>query len=398
MSRAVALALLAMVLSGCAEPPELADWTIPVPEGTPVIQYAPVSSEQRAGKALELRRDLVIGGDGDAASAFYLPADLAVDQQGRIWVLDARRFQVQVFDAGGGYLRSVGRRGEGPGELQSPQEVAIAGGRLFVITNHRMNVWNLEGEHLDTVSFGPVNQLYTVGGTPAGDLLVWHRVFEGRLVSRGRVTRVGPDGREIDQLFDVPEPRAPTIVLDGEERSPSSVLGWWIPRAVAARSGDVYVTGGDEYQILRIDPDGRARWALQVAWPRAEITDEEVDSAFAELRERQPEATREQVYSWGHQPAVVGIAADGHDNLWVFPWVRDPLERDERPVDVYSKDGELLFAGTIPVRRRISIVGEYTEDLRWLDALDDFVYTFGVDPQTEEHLVVRYRIAPSLRR
>ena len=39
------------------------------------------------------------------------------------------------------------------------------------------------------------------------------------------------------KLFDVPEPRAPAIDRDGEDRLPDVTLGWWIPRVDAARSG-----------------------------------------------------------------------------------------------------------------------------------------------------------------
>lgn len=83
---------------------------------------------------------------------------------------------------------------------------------------------------------------------------------------------------------------------------------------------------------------------------------------------------------------------DGHGRLWVFPWVRDVLERESRPVDVYSAEGERLFSGTMPVRRRITIVGEYEEALRWQEAAGDFNYRVEADPRAEEHRVVRYRM------
>ena len=72
------------------------------------------------------------------------------------------------------------------------------------------------------------------------------------------------------------------------------------------------------------------------------------------------------------------------------PW--NLLQHDWRPVDVFSSDGELLFTGTIPVRRRVTITGEYDEALRWQDAVGDYIYRVEADPKTDEHRVVRYRL------
>jgi hypothetical protein len=390
--RVAVLAAVSLTILACTPAPlEFSDWTIPVPEGTPIIEYPAVPMEERTER-IELVEELVIGRGDDPETRFYMPADLAVDRSGRIWVLDAFEHQVQVFDAVGNYLLAVGRQGEGPGELTAPQEVAIAGERLFVFTNSRITVWNLDGEFLDTIPLDPVNQFYAVEGTSDGNVLMWHRVFSGRFASRGQLTLLGPDGMAIGRLFDVPEPSVPTIIRDGRERLPSSILGWWIPRTALGRSGDAYVSGCDEYQIARIDPTGETQWALRVSWPRADISGEEVDSAFEELKQRRPTASRDEVYSWGRQPALAGMAVDGRGNLWVYPWIGDPLKRDERPVDVFSKDGDLLFAGMIPVRRRLNVPGEYVEDVRWLAALDDFIYSIGVDGQSEERVVVRYRL------
>ncbi len=55
-----ALASLLLSLSACAEPLEFADWTIPVPEGTRVIEYAAVPVEERTER-IEVVEELVLG-------------------------------------------------------------------------------------------------------------------------------------------------------------------------------------------------------------------------------------------------------------------------------------------------------------------------------------------------
>jgi predicted small lipoprotein YifL len=54
----------AVSLAACGEPLEFPDWTIPPPEGTRIVEYAGVPDSEREG-AVELERELVIGGEAD---------------------------------------------------------------------------------------------------------------------------------------------------------------------------------------------------------------------------------------------------------------------------------------------------------------------------------------------
>lgn len=179
---------------------------------------------------------------------------------------------------------------------------------------------------------------------------------------------------------------------DGVEQRPLRVLGRSLPRYAVSRAGNVYVAPTYEYQVLALAPSGEPVWALRAVWPRTPIPEAAVDAAFDEIRALRPETRRDQVYSLGYEPALAGIAVDGHERLWVFPRVEDALELEERPVDVFSPEGKLLVSAMIPVRHRVTITGEYEEALAWQDAAGDFVYRVEADPDTEEHRVVRYRL------
>jgi hypothetical protein len=197
---------------------------------------------------------------------------------------------------------------------------------------------------------------------------------------------------EATVLVDFTDPPTPTLTIDGVQQRPLRVLGRSLPRYAVSRAGTTYVTSTYEYQVLALAPSGEPLWALRAAWPRIPIPEAAVDAVFEEIRTQRPETRREQIYSLGHQPALVGVAVDGRERLWVFPWVDDVLALQERPVDVYSPEGDLLLSAMIPVRRRVSITGEYEEALTWQDAAGDFVYRVEADPGTDEHRVVRYRL------
>ena len=75
---------------------------------------------------LELKEDLSIGGpaaQGD--DAFGQARQVVVDDAGTMYVLDEQASDVKVFDASGNYLWTIGRRGQGPGELEFPMTLSL---------------------------------------------------------------------------------------------------------------------------------------------------------------------------------------------------------------------------------------------------------------------------------
>lgn len=79
-----------------------------------------------------------VGNIGDLESddgnvLFYMPADIAVDTAGNVYVLDSGNHRIQKFDPQGNFLASFGRQGQGPGEFQHPQSIDIdAQGFMYI--------------------------------------------------------------------------------------------------------------------------------------------------------------------------------------------------------------------------------------------------------------------------
>ena len=75
---------------------------------------------------VELKEDLSIGGK-DAQSDYALGdiRDVVVDDAGIIYVLDSKNFHIKVFDSSGKFLRTIGRKGQGPGEFEVPLMMSL---------------------------------------------------------------------------------------------------------------------------------------------------------------------------------------------------------------------------------------------------------------------------------
>ena len=71
--------------------------------------------------------------DGPEEYLFGYVGSIAVDNDRRVFVLDGQAQHVRVFDSTGTYVETLGRRGEGPGELSSASSVGLlADGRVLV--------------------------------------------------------------------------------------------------------------------------------------------------------------------------------------------------------------------------------------------------------------------------
>lgn len=66
-----------------------------------------------------------IGQRGKEDGEFNFPTDLAVGPDGRVYVLDAGNFRVQVFDPDGQFLYKWGRVGHGLGQLARPRAITV---------------------------------------------------------------------------------------------------------------------------------------------------------------------------------------------------------------------------------------------------------------------------------
>jgi hypothetical protein len=381
---------------------EFAEWTIPVAQGTPVHEYAPVSLQQRAGERIDVVEDLVLGEDRDPQQAFYRPRTVVPDAGGNIYVLDQGNNRIQVFDGAGRYLRTLGREGEGPGEMSLPIALAVAADRVVLRADrNRLDIWATDGRHVDDVMLDE-------------DLQVLLGMDDGFVGQRGEwvgeVIMESPPARRFTFVHYTPNGQEESTYLQ-VDKPPPSVIGWvgarsdffagvllarggMLPafslRQAASGDGTLYMTTSEEYQVHAF---GSRRWALRVAWPREPVTQEAIDAEMETVPDALATATPAELGFPERFPAIAGVQVDGHGHVYVFSYY-PPMDaprprgverpREPRPVDVYSADGELLFAGFIDLGA-------------WMGALGDFVYTLRTNPETEESEAVRYRLVEPFR-
>ncbi len=75
--------------------------------------------------------------------------DITTDSAGTIYACDSKEHRIQVYDKFGKYVRTLGRKGQGPGELMRPMAVRVGpDGRIYVQDdlNYRVSIFKPNGK------------------------------------------------------------------------------------------------------------------------------------------------------------------------------------------------------------------------------------------------------------
>lgn len=361
--------------SGCVR--EHDSGILPIPSGTSLRSYPSTSSASRASKPLKLARTLAIRGvpSSSAVTPFERVVDLAVDRQGHILVLDAGACVLHVFDAEGNHVGSLGGRGQGPGELEKPARITVAGSVIVVydLALAKLVLWDAhEYSHLRDVNVIMArSQFANIEGTTEGNLVARQIVREATGERHEIIGLFSLDGDLIHEYLDVRAKGGANN--DGATRDGPPV--YLPPRFALGFDDSVLVTSITEYEVLSLTASGGSQWYLRVAWPRETVTVPRAGAAGFRL-------------STAVAPALMpnGIVADGRGYLYVFPRVRTAQgqmntlpSQQKRAVDVYNLAGARVFTG--------HLMGDV-----WRAAKGDFVYCIESNAEAGEAIVARYRI------
>ena len=184
-----------------------------------------------APKGVRLVPELTIGSENDTdETMIFSIRSVQVGAGGEIFVLDDKIDQIKVYGPDGRHLRTIGKKGQGPGELQSPTRMAMtADGNLCIpdAGNNRVSFFSPEGTCLKETPFKgwrPIRFLPDSRGGGYGDFLdlqggVKDILVEVRLEARqGRHDR-DPCHRGESERPDEPDGDVP-LGLSGRSEGP----------------------------------------------------------------------------------------------------------------------------------------------------------------------------------
>jgi len=247
------------------------------------LTEGPVTSPDAPVFDREIRTSAEVNGE------LSWPRDVAVASDGSIYVTDSGGNRIQKFDSDGVFLSKWGGWGQGDGEFETPNDVAVApeDDSVYVSDsqNHRIQKFNSDGDFLSKwgtegsddrqfqrplgVAVGPNGNVYVADTsnhriqkfTPQGAFVKkWgtRGSADGQFRSPNDVA-VGPNGNVY--VADTLNYRIQEFSSDGVFVSEWGGYGagdgqFNEPRGIAVADGSVYVVDAQNHRIQKFDPDG----------------------------------------------------------------------------------------------------------------------------------------------
>ncbi len=138
-----------MMLVSCQK--QKAEWKGKIEEVDGVTVVKNPKEPMYGEEACSLEEELSIGEpEGKEEYVFYRIL-MDVDEYGNMYILDAAAPNIRVFDKEGNYTQTIGRKGQGPGEMLSPRSIQITPQNeilVYDLRNQRFSFYSLTGEFL----------------------------------------------------------------------------------------------------------------------------------------------------------------------------------------------------------------------------------------------------------
>jgi len=261
---------------GCAKRGEAWRGTIQEVDGVTVVKNP--KEPMYGAESCIVEEDLSIGkAEAGGEFPFSEILDVGVDEQENIYVLDSKEAQISVFNKAGEYLRTIGKKGQGPGEMQRPRNVYITPGNEILVSDRPrfLHFFMLSGEYLRSISLGRIPLISRPKVDSQNDIIGRYTLF-GPSRASFVLAKLDSGLNEIIRIFSYEYDITPKI----HNVYPPECF-WDV------RKDDGIVWGySDKYELQVLDGSGRIRQKIIKDYVPMAITEEEkrewLDFAFGD--------------------------------------------------------------------------------------------------------------------
>jgi hypothetical protein len=289
---------------------------------------------------LSLKEDFSIGGAGATGGYMFSSLrDIAVDQAGNIYALDLRDSCIKVFDQTAKYVRTIGRHGQGPGELGGPFSMTLlpAQAEIFVhdVSNSKISVFNTSGAYLRQM---PVRRsIIQIKVDTSENIYAWAADY-GPGAEHGLLKKMNPDmSRTIAEMVSQP--------VDASH-NPFQPRDYWL---LDERGGLIF-GNAKTYEIRYYDPEGKLIRRVLRDYEPLKVTKDDI----SEFENRpMPSGVRGSAEYSAYHAFFRSFFVDDQGHLFVQTWERPAGNR----LDIYDIfDAAGRFIGRIALGRHADLI------------------------------------------
>ena len=287
---------------------------------------------------------------GEAWQEFGTIGRVGFDETGNLHVLDRLTARVVVVNPDGDFVREFGRRGEGPGEFQSPMDmVVMSDGRVVIADRgHRAyHIFDPAGDFERMVRMGRMAQVREMFPEAGGESVVRGARMLGFSFQVAGESTIGPsaDPRSIERVF-----------LTGDEATVETAAEVWGP--AWTRLTEHLIAGGPQKIMSRGPRRGFEPELFAGVLPGGRIAFSDSSAYAIKLAERDGRVSSILTRPFLPEPVTERVMQAEKD--------RRLRDLEDRPEDSVSRsEGRMVVSGTgggARVRERIETL-EFAEEI-----------------------------------
>ncbi len=302
---------------------------------------------------IQFEKDWVVGGGVvDENYSFTNISKICIDSKGKLFVLDSGENCVKIFDHYGKYIKTFGRKGNGPGELQQAFYMSIDPMDNIVIYdsgNLRFSKFNNKEVFINTIRFGGIITNFNISSS--GDYYI-------------ETTEYDPGGKKGGTLIKISQfsPDLKTENIVDSERILDSIIiikestGKLIPVPFHPKlmwslfpSGRILIARSEDYSLKIFSSDLKLINEIRHKAEQIKVTKQDNEKYFSNMMTSFISGRKVKSKTLGfdrkivkfpiHKPYFSNIWIDQEGNILI-----QTLKTEDQHVvfDIFTKEGDFL--------------------------------------------------------
>lgn len=305
------------------------------------VVYNPKHPKSQPGmpKRLALIEDLCIGDETeDENYMFSVIRSVQVDDDEDIFVLNWKPKCIKVFDREGRHIRTFGKVGQGPGEIQDPLRMYLAGGNDITIldwANHRFSYYSKAGKCLKEIDTGKYafmgRAMADSQGYIYGDYVSFSEETELELIKFDSSFK---PIKTIATIERTTNPRELNLLSDGFSFQVS-------------RNDELIYGKRSKYKFYILNQDGELTRQIIKDYDKIKISDKDKKAMIKEEFGEQGIPAAYTITFPRHYPPFQNFICDDKGRLFVRTYVHD--DRSQVYYDVFDAQGRYITKFSHPI-------------------------------------------------
>jgi hypothetical protein len=309
-----------------------------------------------------LEEELSIGEEGKGDEYIFSEArDIAVDEVGNIYILDSHEAHIKVFDKSGKYVKTIGNKGQGPGEMSRPSSLQITPQNEIAVNDSdalKIHFFTLEGKFLRAAVFQRYLRFFSNPKIDReGNITASYMIIKNEVTYL--LKKFNSQLKESFPIFSV-------VVLKYPKLNPFYPRCYWD----LIEENNIIWGFADKYELFIIDSAGKTIKKITREYDPIKITDEEKEKRTEGLL-----GGVKLIWDDHHHPFIY-LCVDDLGRIFTRTYEK-AHESGEYFYDVFDPDGK--YMAKIPLKSRPYVIKK------------NKLYTIEEDEEGYQ-LVKRYKI------